>query len=116
MYLPGWDPSQEPPTPRSTLSHAAMLVQPQSRWLLISPRLRHIHLTDGSRLRTSTPAGDVADGGCLWNHLAETPVSDGEIILEINTRRCSSRRSARRICVSRWTSRAPTPSYLSGSS
>lgn len=95
MYLPGWDPSQESYAHTTIdLSHAAIagsdVVAMAER---LGPRLRHVHLTDG----TGSPKdehlvpgrGQMGAEGFL-HHLATTGFA-GDIVLEINTRRCNSR-------------------------
>ncbi len=95
MYLPGWDPSTEPYANTTIdLSHAAIaradVVAMAER---LGPRLRHVHLTDGTDSAKDehlVPGrGDTGAGGFL-QHLARTGFS-GEVVLEINTRRCTTR-------------------------
>lgn len=95
MYLPGWDPSSEPYANTTIdVSHAAIaqsdVVEMATR---LGDRLRHIHLTDGSGSAKDehlVPGrGSMGAAGFL-HHLADTGFT-GEIVLEINTRKASSR-------------------------
>jgi sugar phosphate isomerase/epimerase len=92
MYLPGWDPSEESYANTTIdLSHAAIA---HSDVVLMAKRmgdrLRHIHLTDGTGSAKDehlVPGrGSMGAAGFL-RHLA-TVGFDGEIVLEINTRKC----------------------------
>jgi sugar phosphate isomerase/epimerase len=95
MYLPGWDPSAE--TYANTtidLSHAAIAQDdPIAMAERLGERLRHIHLTDGTDSAKDehlVPGrGDMRAADFL-QRLAATGF-DGEVVLEINTRRCSDR-------------------------
>ncbi len=95
MYLPGWDPSAEPYANTTVdLSHAAIahsdVVEMAER---LGDRLRHVHLTDGSgspKDEHLVPGRGVMGAGRFLEHLARTGFA-GEIVLEINTRRCSTR-------------------------
>jgi sugar phosphate isomerase/epimerase len=95
MYLPGWDPSDEPYANTTIdLSHAAIaradVVEMAER---LGPRLRHVHLTDGTDSAKDehlVPGrGDMRAAEFL-HHLAGADF-DGEVVLEINTRRCTTR-------------------------
>lgn len=95
MYLPGWDPSEEPYANTTIdLSHAAIAASdPIEMAQRLGSRLRHIHLTDGSGSAKDehlVPGRGVMGAAAFLNHLAATGF-DGEIILEINTRRCGNR-------------------------
>ena len=98
MYLPGWDPSAEEYAHATVdLSHAAIahddVVEMAQR---LGDRLHHVHLTDGS--------GSAKDehlvpgrGGMGADAFLRHPAADGfgsryggDIVLEINTRRCDS--------------------------
>jgi sugar phosphate isomerase/epimerase len=92
MYLPGWDPSEEPYANTTIdLSHAAIArSDPVAMAERLGDRLRHIHLTDGTGSakdehlvpgRGSTGAAD------FLRHLASVGFA-GEIVVEINTRKC----------------------------
>jgi sugar phosphate isomerase/epimerase len=93
VYLPGWDPSEEPY--RNTtidLSHAAIarsdVVEMAER---LGERLRHVHLTDGSgspKDEHLVPGRGAMGAARFLEHLAARGF-DGEVVVEINTRRCS---------------------------
>ncbi|MCW2792279.1 MAG: Xylose isomerase domain protein barrel [Nocardioides sp.] len=95
MYLPGWDPSAEPYANTTIdLSHAAIaksdVIEMAER---LGPRLRHIHLTDGSgspKDEHLVPGRGGMDAAAFLRHLTKTGFA-GEIIVEINTRKCGSR-------------------------
>jgi sugar phosphate isomerase/epimerase len=95
MYLPGWDPSEEDYANTTVdLSHAAIarsdVVEMADR---LGPRLRHVHLTDGTGSAKDehlVPGRGVMGADVFLRHLAATGF-DGHIVLEINTRRCSTR-------------------------
>lgn len=95
MYLPGWDPSEQPYANTTIdLSHAAIagsdVIAMADR---LGDRLRHIHLTDGSGSAKDehlVPGRGSMGASAFLAHLAEKGF-DGHIVLEINTRRCSSR-------------------------
>lgn len=95
MYLPGWDPSAE--TYANTtidLSHAAIArSDPIAMAERLGSRLRHIHLTDGTDSAKDehlVPGrGDIGAAAFL-RHLSATGFA-GEVVLEINTRRCTTR-------------------------
>ena len=94
MYLPGWDPSAEAYAHATIdLSHAAIahsdVIEMAER---LGPRLRHVHLTDGTGSAKDehlVPGRGVMGADAFLRHLAETDF-DGSIVLEINTRRCTS--------------------------
>ncbi len=95
MYLPGWDPSEEPYANTTIdLSHAAIAASdPIAMAKRLAGRLRHIHLTDGSGSAKDehlVPGRGAMGAGSFLRHLAKTGF-DGEIVVEINTRRCSTR-------------------------
>ncbi|MEI5675991.1 MULTISPECIES: sugar phosphate isomerase/epimerase family protein [unclassified Nocardioides] len=95
MYLPGWDPSAEPYANTTIdLSHAAIA---QSDVIAMAERLgsrlRHVHLTDGTGSAKDehlVPGRGGMGAAAFLAHLAATGFS-GEIVVEINTRRCSTR-------------------------
>ncbi|WP_310525939.1 sugar phosphate isomerase/epimerase [Nocardioides sp.] len=95
MYLPGWDPSQQPYANTTIdLSHAAIadsdVIEMAQR---LGDRLRHVHLTDGSGSAKDehlVPGRGAMRADAVLAHLAERGF-DGHIILEINTRRCPTR-------------------------
>lgn len=92
MYLPGWDPSEEPYANTTIdLSHAAIaqsdVVEMAQR---LGDRLRHVHLTDGTGSAKDehlVPGRGSMDAAGFLQHLASTGF-DGEVVLEINTRKC----------------------------
>ena len=95
MYVPGWDPSEETYANMTIdLSHAAIartdVVEMAVR---MGSRLRHVHLTDGSGSAKDehlVPGRGVMKAGPFLGHLARTGY-DGHIVLEINTRKSSTR-------------------------
>ncbi|KQW47003.1 hypothetical protein ASC77_17600 [Nocardioides sp. Root1257] len=95
MYLPGWDPSTESYANTTIdLSHAAIahddVVAMATR---LGDRLRHIHLTDGTGSAKDehlVPGRGSMDADVFLRHLATTGFS-GEVVLEINTRKCVDR-------------------------
>ncbi len=95
MYLPGWDPSEHPYANTTIdLSHAAIarsdVIEMAER---MGDRLRHVHLTDGSGSAKDehlVPGRGAMHAAEFLAHLAERGFG-GHIVLEINTRRCTSR-------------------------
>ena len=95
MYLPGWDPStEEYANTTIDLSHAAIarsdVIEMAER---MGDRLRHIHLTDGTGSAKDehlVPGRGVMRAEEFLRHLADRDF-EGHIVLEINTRRCSTR-------------------------
>ncbi len=100
VYVPGWDPSEESYANQTIdLSHAAIarsdVVSMAER---MGSRLRHVHLTDGSGSAKDehlVPGRGVMEAGAFLRHLAATGF-DGHIVLEINTRKCSTREERER--------------------
>ena len=95
MYAPGWDPSEEPYANTTIdLSHAAIAASdPVAMAERLGERLRHIHLTDGSGSAKDehlVPGRGAMDARGFLHHLAAVGFA-GEVVVEINTRRCSSR-------------------------
>ena len=95
MYLPGWDPSGESYANTTIdLSHAAIAQSdPIEMAERLGDRLRHIHLTDGSGSAKDehlVPGRGGMGAASFLRHLATTGF-DGEIVVEINTRKCGSR-------------------------
>lgn len=95
MYLPGWDPSAEPYANTTIdLSHAAIAKSdPIDMAKRLGGRLRHIHLTDGSGSAKDehlVPGRGSMGAARFLGHLAEVGFS-GEIVIEINTRKASTR-------------------------
>ena len=95
MYLPSWDPSEHPYANTTIdLSHAAIarsdVIEMAER---LGRRLRHVHLTDGSGSAKDehlVPGRGAMGAGAFLAHLAGRNF-DGHIVVEINTRRCSTR-------------------------
>ncbi len=95
MYLPGWDPSAEPYANTTIdLSHAAIAQDDVVEMAIrLGDRLRHVHLTDGSDSAKDehlVPGRGSMDAAGFLRHLATVGFA-GEIVVEINTRRCTSR-------------------------
>lgn len=94
MYVPGWDPSQEPYANMTLdLSHAAIA---RSDAIELADRmgegLRHIHLTDGTGSAKDehlVPGRGKMNADGFLRHVAGRDFS-GHIVLEINTRRCAT--------------------------
>jgi sugar phosphate isomerase/epimerase len=95
MYLPGWDPSQENYANTTVdLSHAAIagddVIAMADR---LGPRLRHVHLTDGTGSAKDehlVPGRGNMGAAAFLQHIARTGFA-GEIVLEINTRKAADR-------------------------
>ena len=92
MYLPGWDPSTEPYANTTIdLSHAAIArSDPIGMAERLGDRLRHIHLTDGTGSAKDehlVPGRGEIGAGAFLHHLAGVGFA-GEIVVEINTRKC----------------------------
>ncbi len=95
MYVPGWDPSTEPYANTTVdLSHAAIArSDPVAMAERLGDRLRHIHLTDGSGSAKDehlVPGRGTIGADRFLAHLARTDFA-GDVVLEINTRKCASR-------------------------
>jgi sugar phosphate isomerase/epimerase len=95
MYAPGWDPSAENYANATVdLSHAAIAQAPPVEMAQrLGDRLRHVHLTDGSGSAKDehlVPGRGTMDAAGFLGHLSGTGFS-GHIVLEINTRRASTR-------------------------
>lgn len=95
MYLPGWDPSAEPYANTTIdLSHAAIArSDPIDMARRLGDRLRHLHLTDGSGSAKDehlVPGRGAMGAAPFLRHLAKVGFA-GEIIIEINTRKASTR-------------------------
>ena len=95
MYLPGWDPSEE--TYANTtidLSHAAIAASdPVAMAQRLGERLRHVHLTDGTGSAKDehlVPGRGSVGAAAFLEHLATSGFA-GEIVVEINTRKRSTR-------------------------
>ena len=95
MYVPGWDPSQESYAHMTLdLSHASIagsdVIAMADR---MGHRLRHVHLTDGSGSAKDehlVPGRGSTGAAPFLRHLAAAGFG-GDIVLEINTRRCTTR-------------------------
>jgi len=95
VYLPGWDPSLEDYANATLdLSHSSTSrSDPVEMATRLGGRLRHLHLTDGSgsakdeHLVPGRGSQPVVE---LLEHLAGVAF-EGHIVVEINTRRASSR-------------------------
>lgn len=95
MYLPGSDPSQEPYANATIdLSHAAIAASdPIAMADRLGERLRHVHLTDGTGSAKDehlVPGRGTVGAEEFLQHLARTGFG-GEIVVEINTRKRSTR-------------------------
>jgi sugar phosphate isomerase/epimerase len=94
-YLPGWDPTELDYADLTLdLSHASTANQ-QSLDLARSwgPRLRHVHLTDGTgsvKDEHLVPGRGDQEAGRVLQYLAEQDFA-GHVILEVNLRRSVSR-------------------------
>ncbi len=94
MYLPGWDPSEEAYAHTTIdLSHAAIaesdVIEMAGR---MGSRLRHVHLTDGTGSAKDehlVPGRGVMNADGFLRHLAAQGFG-GNVVLEINTRRCTT--------------------------
>ncbi len=100
MYLPGWDPSAEPYANTTIdLSHAAIAhSDPIHMAKRLGDRLRHIHLTDGTGSAKDehlVPGRGTMGAAPFLEHLAATGFA-GEVVVEINTRKCGSREERER--------------------
>lgn len=95
MYLPGWDPSEEPYANATLdLSHAAIagsdVVAMAQR---LGGRLRHVHLTDGTGSAKDehlVPGRGAVGADTFLHHLGDAGFS-GHVVVEINTRRCATK-------------------------
>jgi sugar phosphate isomerase/epimerase len=95
MYLPGWDPSEESYANTTIdLSHAAIAASdPIEMATRLGERLRHIHLTDGTGSAKDehlVPGRGSIGAGEFLAHAARADFA-GEIVVEINTRKCANR-------------------------
>jgi sugar phosphate isomerase/epimerase len=95
MYTPGWDPSAEPYANTTIdLSHAAIAADdPIAMAERLADRLRHIHLTDGTGSAKDehlVPGRGSIGADAFLRHLAAVGFA-GEVVVEINTRRCGSK-------------------------
>ena len=100
MYLPGWDPSdQDYANTTIDLSHAAIArSDPVEMAVRLGDRLRHIHLTDGTGSAKDehlVPGRGSIGASEFLAHAARAGFS-GEIVVEINTRKCANREERER--------------------
>ena len=95
MYSPGHDPSDEPYANTTIdLSHAAIaaddVIEMADR---LGPRLRHVHLTDGTGSAKDehlVPGRGTIGAADFLEHIARSGFA-GEIVVEINTRKATDR-------------------------
>ena len=95
VYLPGWDPSEQPYTNATIdLSHSAVARQdPVAMARRLGDRLRHIHMTDGTGSAKDehlVPGRGTQPVVELLEHLAGVEFA-GHVVLEINTRKAADR-------------------------
>ncbi|MFS2292225.1 MAG: sugar phosphate isomerase/epimerase [Actinomadura sp.] len=96
MYLPDWNPvDQDFPNVTLDLSHTAVSgSDPLDMASRLGDRLRHVHLADGVGITNKdehlVPGRGNQPCGTMLETLAETGFR-GHIVLEVNTRRASSR-------------------------
>jgi sugar phosphate isomerase/epimerase len=100
MYLPGWDPSeQDYANTTIDLSHAAIAhSDPVEMAVRLGDRLRHIHLTDGTGSAKDehlVPGRGSIGADDFLAHAARSGFA-GEIVVEINTRKCANREERER--------------------
>jgi sugar phosphate isomerase/epimerase len=94
VYEPGWDPSEESYANTTIdLSHAATAQSdPLAMAHRLGPRLRHIHMTDGSGSAKDehlVPGRGNQPCSELLEHLAGTGF-EGHVVVEINTRKAGT--------------------------
>jgi sugar phosphate isomerase/epimerase len=95
MYLPGWDPSDEPYAHTTIdLSHASIAgSDPIAMADRMGSTLRHVHLTDGTRSARDehlVPGRGVMGASAFLRHIADAGFA-GDVVLEINTRKAATR-------------------------
>ena len=100
MYLPGWDPSEESYANTTIdLSHAAIAKSdPVGMAQRLGDRLRHIHLTDGSGSAKDehlVPGRGSIGAEAFLAHAASSGFA-GDVVVEINTRKCTTREERER--------------------
>ena len=105
MYLPGWDPSERGlrqhdhrPLPRGDRAAPTSIAMAER----LGPRLRHIHLTDGTgSAKDEHLVPGRGDDAAPTRSCGTWPSAGfaGHIVLEINTRKCATARSASATCV-----------------
>jgi len=97
VYVPGWDPSeQDYANTTIDLSHSATSrSNPVDMAKRLGPRLRHIHLTDGTGSAKDehlVPGRGHQPVAELLEHLASVGFA-GHIVVEINTRKAGNRQA-----------------------
>ena len=100
MYLPGWDPSEESYANTTIdLSHASIArSDPVAMAKRLGDRLRHIHLTDGSGSAKDehlVPGRGSVGAEAFLTHAARSGFA-GDVVIEINTRKCVDREERER--------------------
>lgn len=100
MYLPGWDPSDETYANTTVdLSHAAIArSDPVAMAERLGDRLRHVHLTDGTGSAKDehlVPGRGSVGAEAFMEHVVGSGFS-GDVVLEINTRKCTTREERER--------------------
>ena len=100
MYLPGMDPSEEPYANACVdLSHASIArADPVAMADRLGERLRHIHLTDGSGSAKDehlVPGRGSVGADAFLSHAARSGFT-GDVVVEINTRKCVDRQERER--------------------
>ncbi|MGH3361027.1 MAG: sugar phosphate isomerase/epimerase family protein [Nocardioides sp.] len=100
MYLPGWDPSEESYANTTIdLSHAAIAQSdPVEMATRLGDRLRHIHLTDGTGSAKDehlVPGRGSVGAEAFLAHAAGVGFA-GDVVVEINTRKCAKREERER--------------------
>jgi sugar phosphate isomerase/epimerase len=98
-YLPGWNPVEHDyANVTMDLSHCAIAgVDPLEMMDELGDRLRHVHMTDGSgsaRDEHLVPGRGAQPCAEVLERLADRAF-DGDVVLEINTRRAASRAARR---------------------
>ncbi|MDT9594789.1 sugar phosphate isomerase/epimerase [Nocardioides zeae] len=93
VYAPGWDPSTENYANTTIdLSHAAIAgSDPIAMADRLGPRLRHLHLTDGTGSAKDehlVPGRGTTGAAALLRHLGAGGFA-GHVVLEINTRKAA---------------------------
>lgn len=93
VYDPGWDPSEQPYAHTTVdLSHAATAgSDPVAMAERLGPRLRHVHMTDGSGSAKDehlVPGHGAMPCGPFLERLSATGFT-GHVVAEINTRKAA---------------------------
>ncbi len=95
VYVPGWDPSEHDYANATLdLSHSSVSrSDPVEMARRLGPRLRHIHMTDGTGSAKDehlVPGRGTQPAAELLEHLADGSFA-GHVVIEINTRKAGSR-------------------------